>query len=92
MIIKCGFCLKTKYFAKIKSEGFRSPYKKGLSNIALYYRPVSLASIVSKMLEYIIFSFSMKHLNSYKIVTPSQHGFRSKRSRNTQLFSTVQGI
>ena len=46
------------------------------------------------MLEHIIhvFSSSMKHLNSYKILTPSQHGFRSKHSCETQLISTIQGI
>ena len=49
-------------------------------------------SVVRKMLEHIIFSSSMKHLNSYKIPTPSQHGFRSKRSCKTQLISTKQGI
>ena len=34
----------------------------------------------------------MKHLNSHKILTPSQHGFRSKRSCETQLITTIQGI
>ena len=67
-------------------------YKKGPRNIPANYRPVSLTSVVSKMLEHIIFSSSMKHLNSYKILTPSQHGFRSKRPCETQLISTIQGI
>ena len=53
-------------------------YKKGPRYIPVSYRPVSLTSVVSKMFEHIIFSSSMKHLNSYKILTPSQHGFRSK--------------
>ena len=67
-----------------------SLYKKGPRNITANYRPVSLTSVVSKMLEHIIFSSSMKHLNSYKILTPVQHGFRSKRSCETQLISTIQ--
>ena len=67
-------------------------YKKGPRNIAANYRPASLTSVVSKMLEHMIFSSSMKHLNSYKTLTPSQHGFRSKRSCETQLISTIQGI
>ena len=67
-------------------------YKKGPRNIPANYHPVSLTSVVSKMLEHIIFSSAMKHLNSYKILTPSQHGFRSKRSCETQLISTIQGI
>ena len=69
-----------------------SLYKKGPSNIPANYQPVSLTSVVSKMLEHIIFSSTMKHLNSHKILTPSQHGFRSKRSCETQLIATIQGI
>ena len=69
-------------------------YKKGPRNIPANYRPVSLTSVVSKMLEHIIFSSSMKHLTciSYKIIIPSQHGFRSKLSCETQLISTIQDI
>ena len=67
-------------------------YKKGPRNIPANYRPVSLTSVVSKMLEHIIFSSTMKHLNSHKILTPSQHGFRSKRSCETQLIATIKGI
>ena len=39
-------------------------YKKGPHNIATNYRPVWLTSVVSKILENIIFNSSMKHLNS----------------------------
>ena len=67
-------------------------YKKGPRNIIANYSPVSLTSVVSKMLEHIIFSSTMKHLNSHKILTPNQHGFRSKRSCETQLTATIQGI
>ena len=67
-------------------------YKKGPSNIPANYRPVSLTSVESKMLEHIIFSSTMKHLNSHKILTPSQQGFRSKRSCETRLIVTIQGI
>ena len=38
-------------------------YKKGPRNIPANYRPISLTSVVSKMLEHIIFSSTMKHLN-----------------------------
>ena len=67
-------------------------YKKGPRNIASNYRPVSLTSVVSKMLEHIIFSCTMKHLYLHNILSSSQHGFRTKRSCETQLISTVQGI
>ena len=85
--------LDTATVPSISKEALITPlYKKGPLNIPAKYRPVSLTSVVGKMLEHIIFSSSMKHLNSYKILTPSQHGFRSKRSCETQLISTIQGI
>lgn len=34
----------------------------------------------------------MKHLNLHNILTPNQHCFRFKRSYETQLTSTIQGI
>ena len=38
------------------------------------------------------FDCTTKHLNSHNILTPSQHDFRSKRSCETQLIATIQGI
>ena len=67
-------------------------YKKGPRNIPANYRPVSLTSVVSKMLKHFIIVSSIKQLNSYKILTPSQHGFLTKRSCETQLISTIQGF
>jgi hypothetical protein len=44
------------------------------------YRPVSLASVVCKIMEHIIFSQVMKHLNDNNIIVHYQHGFRSGHS------------
>ena len=74
-------------------EALITPLDKiGPRNIAANYRPLSLTSAVSQMLEHSIFSSPMKHLNSNKILTPSEHGFRSKRSCETQLISTILRI
>lgn len=68
-------------------------FKKGDRTAAANYRPVSLtSSVVSKILEHIIHSTIMKHLDNLKILTDCQHGFRSKRSCESQLISTIQGI
>ena len=37
-------------------------------------------SCVAKILEHIVHSFIMKHLNKHNILTDCQHGFRAKRS------------
>ena len=42
-------------------------------------------SIYSKVMEDIISSHIITHLNKYKILHDAQHGFRKKRSCQTQL-------
>jgi hypothetical protein len=67
-------------------------FKKGERHIAANYRPVSLTSISCKILEHIIHSNIMKHFDTNKILTETQHGFRKKRSTESQLLVTVQEI
>ena len=45
-----------------------------------------------KLLEHIIHSHIMKHLEQHHILTDHQHGFRANRSTETQLIQTVYGI
>ena len=49
------------------------------------YRPVSLTCITCKLFEHIL-----AHLEDHNILTDLQHGFRSGRSRETQLVTTFQ--
>jgi hypothetical protein len=49
------------------------------------YRPISLTSISCKILEHIIHSNVIKHLEYKSILTDTQHGFRKRRSCVTQL-------
>ena len=53
------------------------------------YRPVSLTSSVCKLLENIVRQQLQTHLNRYNLLIDNQHGFRSKRSCETQLLSTL---
>ncbi len=55
-------------------------FKKGDRNIPWKYRPISLTSVVGKMLESIIRDKTVKFLESYSLIRDSQHGFRYKRS------------
>ena len=48
--------------------------------------------MASKLLEHIIHSHVMKHLEQHNILTDSQHGFRAKRSTETQLIQTIHDI
>ena len=64
-------------------------FKKGDKTNAENYRPVSLTSISCKLLEHIVHSNIMDHLDKFNVLDDSQHGFRQKRSCETQLIYTI---
>jgi ribonucleases P/MRP protein subunit RPP40 len=55
-------------------------FKKGSRSQAGNYRPVSLTSQISKLLEAVIRDALVNHLEKNKLVSESQHGFRRGRS------------
>ena len=59
---------------------------------AVNYRPVSLTCICCKVMEHIICSNLMSHLDRHNILTDFQFGFRKKRSCETQLLITVDQL
>ena len=67
-------------------------FKKGERYLASNYRPVSLTCISSKIMEHIIAKHIVNHLEKHKILTDFQHGFRSRRSTDTQLLCFAQDI
>ena len=69
-------------------------YKGGNKNRSIpeNYRPVSLTSVSCKILEHIIHSHIINHLEHHNILTDTQHGFRKKRSCETQLLKTVNDL
>jgi hypothetical protein len=60
-------------------------FKKGEKFKASNYRPVSLTCIACKLLEHIVVSNTLDHLDSNNTLVDNQHGFRSRRSCETQL-------
>ena len=73
-------------------KGIITPIYKGGNksrSSAESYRPVSLTSVVCKIMEHIIFSHVMTHLEKDSTLHDSQHGFRKQRSCETQLLSTI---
>ena len=67
-------------------------FKKGDKSKASNYRPFSLTSICSKAMEHIIKSHLMKYLDSHHILSDQQHGFRKRRSCESQLITTVHDL
>ena len=60
-------------------------FKKGKKTQISNYRPISLTSLVCKILERIIKNEIMTHLELNDLLDGSQHGFRSKKSTVTNL-------
>ena len=56
---------------------------------AASYRPISITSICCKILEHIVYSQTMKHLESLNILSKLQHGYRSGSSTETQLLKVI---
>jgi hypothetical protein len=64
-----------------KSANITPLFKKGDRSAPVNYRPVSLTSVCSKVMEHIIHS----HIIKLGLLANSQHGFRKRRSPETQL-------
>ena len=65
-------------------------FKKGSVANAGNYRPVSLTSIVCKIMESIIRNHTMAFMNKHNIIPEEQHGFRQGRSCVTQLLVRME--
>ena len=75
-----------------RSANITCLFKKGERSAAANYRPVSLTSVPCKMLEHIIFRHIMLHLEEHDILVEYQHGFRKKRSCESQLVITMEDV
>lgn len=60
-------------------------HKKGPRDIPGNYRPISLTSVVGKLMESVIADRIVEHLETNNLLGNSQHGFRRKRSCLTNL-------
>ena len=67
-------------------------FKKGDKSLASNYRPISLTCILCKVLEHIIASNIAKHLDEQGLMYDLQHGFRERRSCETQLIMLIEDL
>ena len=64
-------------------------FKKSDRSLACNYRPVSLTCVPCKLLEHIVCSNIMPHLDEYKLLSDRQHAFRKGHSCETQLTTVI---
>ena len=67
-------------------------FKKGSRNKPENYRPVSLTSVVCKLLETLIRDHMVEFLVKHKLINTSQHGFLKARSSLTNLLCFFEEI
>jgi len=65
-------------------------FKKGDKSLVSNYRPISLTSISCKIMECLIHIHLYHHLEN--ILCDQQHGFRPRRSCESQLITTINSI
>ena len=67
-------------------------FKKSDRSLACKYRPVSLTCVPCKLLEHIVCSNIMAHLDEYNLLSDRQHAFRKKHSCETQLTTVINDL
>ena len=67
-------------------------FKKGKKEDPGNYRPVSLTSILGKVMEQHILELINKQVKEKKIIRSSQHGFTKGKSRLTNLIAFYDGM
>ena len=65
-------------------------FKKSDRSLACNYRPVSLTCVPCKLLEHIVCSNIMAHLDEHKLLSDRQHAFRKGHSCETQLTTVIK--
>ena len=58
-------------------------------SLACNYRPVSLTCVPCKLLEHIVCSNIMSHLDENKLLSDRQHAFRKSHRCETQLATVI---
>ena len=82
--------LRTREVPKEWKEANVTPiFKKGSKLERSNYRPVSLTSIICKILESIIRDKIMKYMQVKRLITSSQHGFVPNKACVTNLLETL---
>ena len=75
-----------------KEANVATVFKKGQRYDPANYRIVSLTCLCCKMLEHIIVSSVLKHVDDHEILSDCQHGFRARRSCETQLVTLLHDL
>ena len=79
-------------FSEWKEANITPLFKKGSRNKPDNYRPMSLTSVVCKLLETLIRDHMVEFLVKHKLINTSQHGFLKARSCLTNLLCFLKKL
>jgi len=75
-----------------KEAGVVPLFKKGKKSDAQNYRPVSLTSLLCKIMESLLKDAILVHVNKFSLILDSQHGFTQGRSCLTNLLDFLEDV
>jgi hypothetical protein len=81
-----------KFPNNLKTAKVYPKFKQGDPTETKNYRPISLLSTFSKIMEKIVLARLLQHLSRHQLLTDEQHGFTASKSTNTAIISIVENI
>ena len=89
----CNSSLRTGVFpTRLKYASVTPIHKKGDTQLMSNYRPISILTTFSKIVEKIIYSRIIKHVHHQHILTSHQFGFRKNYSTEQAIFFLINNI
>jgi hypothetical protein len=93
LLYTCNRALSTGIFpARLKYSQIHPIYKKGEEVEISNYRPISVLTSFSKIVEKVIFNRLYAHVSLNNILSVEQHGFGRKGSTETAIFDLTNNI
>jgi hypothetical protein len=77
---------------RLKFSEIKAVYKKGTVSDFSNYRPISLLTSFSKIIEKLIYNRLYHYLDQHQLFAKEQHGFRQNTSNETAAFSLLNTI
>jgi len=89
----CNWMLSSGIFpSRLKFSEIKPLFKKGDKSSISYYRPVSILTSFSKIIEKIICTRIIEHVNYNQILAEEQFGFKNKYSTDSATYKLLNDI
>ncbi|PNF44137.1 hypothetical protein B7P43_G03190, partial [Cryptotermes secundus] len=83
-ILQCGV-----FPDRLKYSVVKPIHKKGDKSTLANYRPISLLTSFSKIVERVMYNRLINHLMKYNIISPNQYGFQENLSTDNAIYTLI---